>query len=284
MIEPRVMLLNGEFIAEEKAEVSPLNRGLMYGDGCFETFRGYSGKYLGWELHIERLAAGLDYLEMDLPMHSTRLQSYIHQLLCKNELENTDALCRLQCWRKGGRGYAPTSRETEWMAQVSPFSLINEPMQLITAQTRCIPSAALQRRYKLSNGLNYVKAAQEASSLQCDDALMLTINDFVSETTSANIFWIDGGKVYTPSSACDLLPGTTRHFVLKLLQKLEIEIHEGTYPLDDLKSAEAVFCTNSLIEIKQVQALDEHEFNVNHPIYNTLNMAFEQFKRNELKA
>jgi branched-subunit amino acid aminotransferase/4-amino-4-deoxychorismate lyase len=278
------MLLNGEFIAEDEASASPLNRGLMYGDGCFETFRSYSGKFLGWELHVERLTAGLDYLEMDLPVNSTQLQAYIHQLLCKNKLENMGALCRLQCWRKGGRGYAPTSREAEWMAQVSPLSLNDEPMHLITAQTRCISSAALQRRYKLSNGLNYVKAAQEANSSQCDDALMLTIEDFVSETTSANIFWINEGKVYSPSDTCDLLPGTTRHFVLKILRKLKIAIHEGAYPLDELKSAEAAFCTNSLIEIKQVQALDGYEFKVNHPVYLALKNAFELFKQDELKA
>ncbi len=284
MRESRVMILNGEFVAEEIAGISPLNRGLMYGDGCFETFRGYAGKFMGWELHAERLAAGLNYLEMDMPMSPSKLLSQIHQLLHQNKLANTDAMIRMQCWRKGERGYAPTSRETEWMAQVSPLSTNDKPIRLMTAETRCIPSVALQRKYKLSNGLNYVKAAQETSSSQYDDALMRTVDNFVSETTSANIFWITEGKVYTPSIDCDLLPGTTRYYVMSILGELGIEINEGTYSLAHLKNAEAAVCTNSLIEIQQVQVLDDHPFEIDHPVYISLKKAFEQFKLNELKT
>ena len=36
---------NGSILQEKEVKISPLNRGIMYGDGCFETFKGYSGRF-----------------------------------------------------------------------------------------------------------------------------------------------------------------------------------------------------------------------------------------------
>ena len=92
----------------------------------------------------------------------------------------------------------PHLRKAHWMIQASEYESNKKELKLAVAQTRCIPSEALERKYKLSNGLNYVKAAQEAARSSCDDALMLTVDGEVSETTSANIFWVNEGKIFTP--------------------------------------------------------------------------------------
>lgn len=284
MSNSKYMFLNGELVQETEAAISPLNRGMMYGDGCFETFRSYSGQFLGWDLHFDRLTAGLRYLEMDRPFTPEKLHRHVHQLLEKNELTNTDAMIRIQCWRKGGRGYKTDSRESCWMMQAHSIKSSDSPIKLTVAGTRCIPSVALERKYKLSNGLNYIKASQEAMSAQCDDSLMLTTGDLVSETTTANVFWIKEDAVFTPSAKCDLLPGITRKILIEILGDLTLEFHEGWYGLDHIMDAETVFCTNSLIEVKEVQAIDDRTYKPDHPVYLTIKKAFQQYRLNELTA
>lgn len=278
------LILNGDIVQEAKARVSPVNRGMMYGDGCFETMRSYSGKFLGWELHFERLLAGLDYLDMDAPFSSKELKSQVHQLLQQNQLAEREAMLRIQCWREGVRGYVTSSRKTDWMIQAGEIQPKTTPLKLALAQTRCIPSVALARTYKLSNGLNYIKAAQEAERARCDDALMLTMNDKISETTVANIFWVKEGQVFTPDHSCDLLPGVTRSAVLDVMEKLGIPVETGVYGLSAIQQAEAVFCTNSLVEIREVAGIEDTGFELDHPIVQQVKIGFEQLKEEEVQA
>ncbi len=276
------LILNGKVIAEEKATFSPINRGLMYGDGCFETLRSYGGKLLGWELHYQRLKDGLEYLGMKPPLSSKAFRTHISQLLEENDLTDTDAFIRLQCWREGERGYAGDSTSASWMMQAQEYHPKETPISLALAATRCIPSAALQRRYKLSNGLNYIKAMQEAKAAGCDDALMLTIKNEVSELTSANIFWVKDHRVFTPSEQCDILPGITRYFVLEMLHKKGILVEEESYSAEEVKKADAVFCTNSLKEIAVISSLGEIQFNTKHPLLTEIKEGFKEFRNNNL--
>ena len=279
-----MMILNGTFVLEEEASVSPLNRGMMYGDGCFETFRSYEGKLLGFLQHFDRLIGGLKYLGINASFTSDELKEDIMHLLEQNQLLDKHAMIRLQCWRAGGRGYSPKSREMHWMAQTSNISTQKASLNLALANTRCIPSEALARKYKLSNGLNYIKAAQEATEQQADDALMLTVDEKVSETTSANIFWISGEKVYTPSEECDLLPGVTRNLIIGICKEKNISLDKGEFEMKDLIEAETVFCTNSLIEIRKVESLGKKSFQTGHPLLNQIKAGFEEYKQEHLQA
>lgn len=255
MSDSNHIILNGKLLKEQEAMVSPVNRGMMYGDGCFETLRSYSGKFLRLNCHFERLKGGLDYLGMDSHLNSDEWKKQIKNLLEANHLSDKSTMIRIQCWREGGRGYAPDSSKMGWMIQASEIRSNATPQKLIVAKTRCIPSLSLDRKYKLSNGLNYIVAAKEAAEQQVDDALMLTVNGSISETTSANIFWVKDDKVFTPSKDCDLLPGITREIIIELIESNGFEFKEGVFQPEEIKKAEAVFCTNSLIELREVASL-----------------------------
>ncbi|MBD3615935.1 MAG: aminotransferase class IV [Gracilimonas sp.] len=284
MSESLFIVLSGELVKANEASVSPLDRGLMYGDGCFETMRSYAGKFLEWVEHFNRLAAGLNYLGIDPAFTSGELKAQVLKVLDENDLKDKECMVRIQCWRKGERGYKTSSHEMNWMIQASEIKPDALPLNLSLAETRCIPSEALQRKYKLSNGLNYIKAAQEAGKRLCDDSLMLTIDEKISETTSSNIFWIQSGNVFTPSEICDLLPGVTRNLVIDIIKSLGITVQQGVYETDHIKGAEAVFCTNSLIEIREVLSLDDILFEINHPLVMQIKEGFEQHKVQKLKA
>lgn len=263
--------------------MSPENRAMMYGDGCFETLKSYRGRFLNWEEHLKRLKGGLAYLELELPVDAEELKREVLEVIEANHLNGVEAMARIQFWREGWRGYKSSSNKTSRMIQVKKYDQPTEPLHLIIAKTRCIPSESLERKYKLSNGLNYIKAAQEANKQQKDDSVMLTIDGFVSETTIANLFWIKDEKLFTPSEDCDILPGITRGIVIDLLTDMGHTIKTGQFEPDSLIEATAVFCTNSLIEIQEVHSVNEKGFKTKYPLVQELRETFQKYKEEHSK-
>ena len=280
MNDNNLVIVDGTFQKAGDKVLPVQSRGLMYGDGCFETLRSYSGRFLRLEMHLRRLAQGMRHLGMKVPelLKPRPFKLQLHELLDKNGLLNEDAVVRIQVWRKGERGYH-TERESEahFTVQAGGYSPARsaDPVSLSIVDIRRIPDQSLPSCYKLSNGINYILASREAASKGADDALMLTIEGFVSETTIANIFWMQNGEVFTPSEECDLLPGITRAQVLEILsQSSEIKVLEGKFRPEDLMSAEAVWVCNSVRELVPVKRIDESSYPVNHSMFREIQNKF----------
>jgi branched-subunit amino acid aminotransferase/4-amino-4-deoxychorismate lyase len=273
----RFVNINGTLIPEEEASISATSRAVSYGDGCFETFVSYKGKFLHFENHFARLQSGLKYLEMNLDLTKDQLKSEIQKLLEENEIEVEDSVIRIQCFREGGPGYINISNRSGFIISNRPIPERPESLKLKTVSIPTIPSASLERKVKLSNSINYIKAVQEAKKKGGDDALMLTIDKNISETTISNIFWIKGSQVFTPSVNCDLLPGVTRSIIIELINQ-DLELIEGVFGLEDIYNAEAVFCTNSVMEMKSVSSVDDYSYQADHSIFEKLKDDFKVYK------
>ncbi len=274
--------INGEFKQVESAAISVTNRGLMYGDGCFETFCAYQGQFFKLSEHLQRLKAGLDYLNIDYPEKLTfgKIQPVLQQLLQRNNLMQTDAIIRVQVWRTGSRGYTTDSRHSGFAVIASAHPQKKKSYHLCTVPTRRIPSAALPAKYKFTNGLNYIIAAREAHNKGADDALMQTMDNVLSETTVANIFWLTDDQVFTPSEECDVLAGITRDEIIRCLTKrMNRRVETGRYQLDEIIKADAVWICNSVKEVAPVKQIDNTYFNISNPFLNKLQAAFQSHIR-----
>lgn len=283
----RWILHNGEFRPAGDVLLAADARTVMYGDGCFETMRCYEGELLHFKDHIKRLEAGLEYLNIYKPnsLGVNDLRKHIIELLNRNGLSGEQAVVRLQVWREGGRGYMPDGDAgAGYVMSCGPLPGSASALELATAATRRIPSSSLSSRFKLSGGTNYIKAASEAGRAGADDALMLTTEGNVSETTVANIFWVRDEHVYTPSEECDLLPGITRGILLDLLRDMNhVQISEGSYEPAELQAAEAAWVCNSLREIQPVARLDEVKYRESHPVIYRLKESFRRYVESNLE-
>lgn len=275
--------LNGEFIDDNENFFSGASRGAMYGDGCFTTLRSYKGRFLHFDKHFNRLVEGAEYLGFNLGFTEEQLRDVALTLIKKNELENTDSVLRIQFSRSGSGGFSNLSDRSVCLVTNSLLPTIKPDITLKTVNTRVIPEKSLSRKVKLTQSLNYIKAMEEANQKGFDDALMVTIDDFISETAIANIFWVKDDQVFTPSSECDLLPGVTRSVVLDLFFNQKIEVNHGKYRIEELKKAEAVFCCNSLREIMPVSIIDQDEFDAEHEVIQKIKEQFESYKTLHLK-
>ena len=83
----RWIFLNGELVQRPAAQVSALDRGLLYGYGLFETMRSYGGRVFRLEEHYNRLCHGAARLAMDVPLPLSRIKSlnYLDNLLARED-------------------------------------------------------------------------------------------------------------------------------------------------------------------------------------------------------
>ena len=97
--------------------------------------------------------------------------------------------------------------------------------------------------------LSYVIQAlglRQAKAHGCHDALLLNQRDQVAEVTSANIFWVRNGRIYTPPLSAGCLDGVTRRIVIREARKAEFEVREANTTVAKLLSADEVFISSSL--------------------------------------
>lgn len=276
------LIFDGDLITADQPVVPIVSRGLMYGDGVFETLRTYKGKTLLLEDHLNRLHSGMYMLGMKVDTHVKveALKERIWKLLDKKQLLNVDAIIRLQVWRDGQRGYHPkTDSNIHYSITGSACPEDFRPPALATVKQRRIPSQSMPSFAKFTNGINYIMAARQASEKGGDDALMQTIDGYISETTIANIFWVRGDTIFTPDKECDLIPGITRNIILEMIgESNRWKCQEGKYTLDHLLDADSVWICNSVREVLAVEKIDSEKFDTDHPVIKKLQERYTAFR------
>ena len=74
-------LVNGQFVSVGSPGVAALDRGLLYGDGLFETIRAYDGVPFLFEAHIERLNRSAAELRICDGLDPSALRQEVEKLL-----------------------------------------------------------------------------------------------------------------------------------------------------------------------------------------------------------
>ena len=283
----RWVIYDSNLIRASEPAVSVESRGLMYGEGCFETFRAYKGSFFKPEEHLGRLKQAAGFLGLPYPedLGVSGFRKLSRKLLDSNNLSGEDAVIRIQLWGSGGRGYGVEGKpENHYSILATSLPEIKAEVTLATVDTRRIPAESLPAKFKLTNNINYITAARQAAQKGADDALMLTVDEKVSETTIANVFWVTGNTVYTPSKECDLLPGITRDTLIELMSQFHsYNIEEGEYSPEQIYRADSVWICNSLRHIIGVSRIDDHTYNANHDVLNRLKKAYDNHVQSELK-
>jgi branched-subunit amino acid aminotransferase/4-amino-4-deoxychorismate lyase len=105
---------------------------------------------------------------------------------------------------------------------------------------------------KTTSRADFVVARLEARDAGADDALFLTIDGFLSEATSANLFLVRGDELATPSLACAILAGTTRDWILGWAAGAGLRPTEGLLTSRDLHEADEAFLSSSVAGILPV--------------------------------
>jgi len=259
-------LLPKHLINGQPGDCVPVDdRGLRYGDGCFETMLVKNGRVGLWKRHFQRLSESCERLQIRLGIDEDDLVSELQDLI--GDVDR--AVLRLTVTRGSDRsGY----RFDDQLVANRIASLL-PPRNYPAAHSRDgvaihLCTTMLSRNPKLAgikhlNRLEQVLARDEwrdeyVEGLLCDD------RGYVVEGTITNLFCIEQDRVITPILDENGVAGVMRAEVFDRLRQLGVECNETRIDKERLLAADACFLTNALIGLWPVASIDNQAFAKNH--------------------
>lgn len=236
-----IISLNGELLQDNAARIDPADRGLLLGDGIFETIAVRRNAVRHLAAHLSRFRTGAALLEIPVPGDDKSLAEKIGAVVTANNLK--DAVVRMTLTRgPATRGLLPSGiAMPTFLIAAYPMPEPAGPARLITAKSTRRNEHSPLARIKHTNYLDNLLARQEAAKAGADDAVLLNTAGNVAETSVANVFVLVDGYLLTPPVADGALPGIMRGEALKLARG-----EERTVAPEMLARASEVFLTNSL--------------------------------------
>jgi aminodeoxychorismate lyase len=253
------VFLNGKFVPEEKAMVSVLDRGFLYGDGLFEGIVIVGGCPFRWDQHMARLEHGLKFLKMPLPIPTAELRKAAFQLIQRNKM--TEAVLRLSISRGiTERGYSPKNAvHPAVVMTLHPLPQLDwsklPRWRVITASFR-LPAGDPLSSFKTANKLTQVLARAEADTAGAHEAILLNTRGFLAEGTTSNLFWMQCDTLCTPPLTAGALPGVTRDAVFDLCRQRRIPVKQINARPAVLRSSQGAFLSMSSAGIVEIESLD----------------------------
>lgn len=268
--------LNGRLVPLSRARVSAFDRGLLFGDGIYETLRAYGGRLFRVRQHMERLERSARSLAMRLPGGIAR---GMDRLLRANRLR--DARLRVVVTRGRGEpelmataGLRPTVLMYAAPYEPPPPAAYRAGVRAVIAPVVRNDRRALNPAIKTSNLLNNFLAGLGARRAGAREAIMLNPAGYVAEAASANVFFVRRGWLCTPALETGILAGITRELVLDLARRLGIPVREGLFRPQALLGAEEAFVTASTIEILPIASLGSRRYPRVRPYTRALQVAY----------
>ncbi|MEJ2309711.1 MAG: aminodeoxychorismate lyase [Gammaproteobacteria bacterium] len=231
------MLVNGR-----NSDMLPvLDRGLLYGDGLFETISFIDGEAPLWERHMARLSGACRRLGIAMP-DAAVLQGEAASLVSAAR----EVVKILVTRGQGGHGYFPGDGETTRILYARPWpARERDGIRAHLCRTRLATGSPLAGLKSL-NRLEQVLAAREAQLAGCEEAILCDAGGVLVEGLMSNLFWVSGGRLFTPSLEQCGVAGVMRDFVLEAAARAGIDVRVVRRGPEALDEAGAVFLTNAL--------------------------------------
>lgn len=257
------VLINGELINEADAKVPIHTRGFLFGAGLFETLRAYDGQLPFLDRHLKRLEYGAVFLGIPLP-HLRQLKDDLLRLLIANNLKEARLKLILTTQSPTFRPSAIHDDEPLQLVMVcEPFTALSRDLYQQGVDLKVIHSVRndqpLIANLKSLSWITKIIARKEIEEEGCYDGILLDAHGHITETTTANLFWIKDGCVHTASTTLGVLPGVTREIVMEICEDQGIPIKETMIKEAELLQADEVFLTGSSIEVLAVSEIVGHK-------------------------
>ena len=252
--------VGGELLPREDAKISVFDSSVQGGDAVWEGLRVYNGKIFQLDAHLDRLFDSAKAMAFaDIPSREAIKTAIFETLKANNMRDEVHIRLTLTRGKKTSSGMSPHFNQygsclivlPEW----KPPVYSSEGIRLITASVRRNPPMCIDSKIHHNNLINNILAKIEANVAGVDDAIMLDIFGYVSETNATNIFIIKKGALITPH-ADSCLPGITRDVVIDLARDLSIEVTERNLSLTEVYTADESFTTGTMGELSPILEVD----------------------------
>jgi branched-chain amino acid aminotransferase len=265
-----IVNINGQLVHRDEAGISPFDSAVQGGDAVWEGLRLYNGRIFKLHEHLARLERSAQALSFaEIPPREKIIEEIKRTLAVNKMSEGVHIRLTLT------RGLKITSGMDPRLNQKGPTLIVlaehkapvygKTGLTLITSKVRRPPREVLDARIHHANLLNSILAKIEANNAGADDALMLDTHGFVAETNATHVFIVrnsdesrtSGDLATSRVLACP--EGITRATVMEICATEKIRCVETDLSVDDLYSADEMFCTGTMGELAAVTRLDARQ-------------------------
>ena len=244
------VLVNGQFVDRDKAQVSLHDRGFRLGDVVFDTSRTFNGHVFRLHDHLERFYRSLKYVRINPGMSIDEMEVATLEVVKKNEalrdsLKDDYMISQIVSGGIGQRINGPTV-----VIMIDPLGsprwapAYKDGASVVISKTRSYSSQSLDPKVKHYSRLNFVLAELEAIDVDPESLpLLLDLDGNISESTGANFFIVSNERLLVPKTE-STLQGVSRLTISELAKSLGIPVVETSIqPYDVYTADEAFLCS-----------------------------------------
>src|SRR5450631_2344765 len=256
------VMIDGRLVPPEQAVVSVFDRGFLYGDSVFESFRTYGGVPFALDEHLARLERSAARVLIALPVSVASLREEILSALASHG--SAESYVPLTLTRGTGRALGLDPELASEPLRVVLVSTLSPPpaelydlgIAAITFRAERPSDAPAVADAKIGNYLLAVLAMQAARAQGAGEALLEDANGHILEGSTSNLFAVFAGTLLTPPETAAILPGITRAHTLRIAAELGIPVELRTPRKSELGKADEVFISSSIRELVPVVSID----------------------------
>lgn len=258
---------NGELVPWNEAQLHVLSHALHYASSVFEGERVYGGEIFKLREHTERLFNSARLLDFEIPYTTEEIDQATKDAVGVQNI--VDGYVRPVAWR-GSEMMGVSAQISkinvaiavwEWPSYFSPEERF-KGIRLDEAIYRRPDPATIPCKSKAAGLYMICTLSKHAAEKKgYADALMLDHKGAVAEATGANVFFVKGGVIHTPTPD-NFLDGITRRTVIGLAKARQIEVIERTIQPDEMADFDQCFLTGTAAEVTPVSEIGPYTFEV----------------------
>lgn len=258
--------LNGRFVPLEKACISPMDRGFLFGDGVYEVIPVYARRPFRLDEHLARLDKSLAAISLANPHPLETWREIVAGLIEQAAWEDQSVYLQVTRGPMAVRNHA-------FPAQVTPtvFGLV-EPLVRPTPEqvergVTAISAADfrwLRCHVKATSLLANCLLRQMAVDAGCAETVMFR-DGVLTEGAAANIFVVKDGVLLAPQKNHLMLSGITYDVVLELAARHGLPVEVRDILEVEVRAADELWLTSSTKEVLAIVALDGRPIGAGRP-------------------
>ena len=262
-----IAFLNGKYCTQGEAVIPFFDMGVFQADATYEVSAVSRGRFFRLQDHFDRFARSCKEFRLSNPHTETEMREIFSSMLRTAGLKDAGIYwCVTRGLPKLGANSIrdrnkPEAFENRFYAATYPYGGIatqdqrNRGMDVLVSETYFrIPPRSVNPIAKNFHWMDMKLALFEARDQGKDWVVLTDADGYLTECAGANIFFIQGGELYTPDSGC--LEGITRQTALDLAQIMGIPTHVERVHADQLRNADDAFITSTAGGIMPVNSVD----------------------------
>ncbi len=251
-----IVYLNGEYMPLEKAHISPLDRGFIFGDGVYEVIPYYDGRGLRAKEHLRRLQRSMDALYLPNPYSIEKWESTISGLIAKNGSSN------LAIYIQVTRGVAkrdfppPEGLTPTVFMMANPLSTPKPEIYANGITAVSLDDNRWERCHIKSTSLLGAVLLKHESNLAGGDEVILFRDGYLTESSASNIAAVKNGVILCPPLDNLILGGITYVLMMELAKKAGLPMDVRRVSRKEVRSADELWIMSSTKEVVPIVSLD----------------------------